>query len=624
MIKELLLKIKALFEGSGVSEAKNAVDGLGKSSDNSGSALSRLRGLLGDAGAKAGVFGGGIAALIPMVTSLGVGIATTLISAVKSLISTLVDGVKSAAEFAASMTTLSDKISAPIDQTVLLQQVFSNAGLSTGKLQQATELLRQTMAGVAASGQPSEATFARLGLSMDKLRQMSMPEQFRAIGAAINGLHTPTAQAAAATALFGKAGQDMLAIFRNDAAFATAIAQVEELSIYLKQSGAELATFSAALKGVNMKIMTFWAAVASQFSGELERAGIALNDLKIGKIGEEVGYTTRGVIELVKGIAELGEGFNLAMKEITGTTDALQKFGNFLLRGMPGIGGLISVGEWFRNIGKAAADADLAVKQLDANAAEVGRGISQNIMDTARAASQGIDTSVEGWQNKIQQAYTSGDAALAATGTTAKEGVAAASRAGAERIRLTAQEINAAANSLAIAFQTGMGQSVSPALQGLVTAVENNFLGIASVFSGATQQITATGTALTLSTEQMSQALASFNASAMSLQSMVSNLDTTVQTLDATLAQVGPSLTAIATSLTAGVAAITESQQTATATMSASIQQLGEATRSAVSAMGDIVSKAIAELQSTIAGAIDAIWKTIANLRAAIIALSKR
>jgi hypothetical protein len=80
----------------------------------------------------------------------------------------------------------------------------------------------------------AQAAFATLGLSMDELAGMSAADRFKAISAAIAALPTEAQRAAAATALFGKAGAELLPLFAGGAeGIAEAAAQAERLGLAL-------------------------------------------------------------------------------------------------------------------------------------------------------------------------------------------------------------------------------------------------------------------------------------------------------------------------------------------------------------------------------------------------------
>jgi len=71
-----------------------------------------------------------------------------------------------------------------------------------------------------AIGQASESgktdAFAKIGMDFDKLEAMSPDEQFRAVQAAIAALPTPAERAAAAVAIFGKSGVELLPLMSQN------------------------------------------------------------------------------------------------------------------------------------------------------------------------------------------------------------------------------------------------------------------------------------------------------------------------------------------------------------------------------------------------------------------------
>ncbi len=85
-----------------------------------------------------------------------------------------------------------------------------------------------------AGSKVAQAAFASLGLSVDEMAGMSAAERFQAISSAIASLPTEAQRAAAATQLFGKAGQELLPLFAGGAeGIAQAAEQAQRLGLAL-------------------------------------------------------------------------------------------------------------------------------------------------------------------------------------------------------------------------------------------------------------------------------------------------------------------------------------------------------------------------------------------------------
>ena len=126
-----------------------------------------------------------------------------------------------AAGVASSVDQLND-LSQSIGVSVEALQVFNMAAKLAG-VEDGTRALQKlnVVIGQAAESGNTEA-FTRLGIDFEKLQAMSPEEQFRAIQQAIAALPTPAERAAAAVALFGKAGVELLPLMNQN------LAEVEE------------------------------------------------------------------------------------------------------------------------------------------------------------------------------------------------------------------------------------------------------------------------------------------------------------------------------------------------------------------------------------------------------------
>lgn len=144
-------------------------------------------------------------------------------------VSMVADAFMSAGRAAASYAV---GVANAVDQTSDLAQRLGMSVESLQALQMAAKLSGIDDATVAlqkltvAVGQAAESgktdAFTRLGLDFQALQAMSPEEQFRAVQAAIAALPTPAERAAAAVAIFGKSGVELLPLMSQN------LAEIEE------------------------------------------------------------------------------------------------------------------------------------------------------------------------------------------------------------------------------------------------------------------------------------------------------------------------------------------------------------------------------------------------------------
>ena len=118
----------------------------------------------------------------------------------------------SAANAVDQTNDLAQRLGMSVESLQALQMAAKLSGVddATGALQKLTVAI-----GNAAESGNTEA-FTKLGLDFQQLQAMSPEEQFKAIQSAIAGLATPAERAAAAVAIFGKAGVELLPLMSQN------------------------------------------------------------------------------------------------------------------------------------------------------------------------------------------------------------------------------------------------------------------------------------------------------------------------------------------------------------------------------------------------------------------------
>lgn len=360
-MKEFLIKIKAMFEGS---------EALGKAD----AGVKRLRDRLGECIKTGAMFGGAMAAVVNAVANLAVQIGTRAVQSVAQLAGEFINGVKGAADFAGQMSDLGAQTGQSVRDVVLLQQAFKNAGLGSEAVGQSLNLLQKALTGLNEEGKPTSEVFARLGLSIESLKHMSATDQLEAISAAIAGLPTPADQARAAMEMFGRSGGRMLALLKDSSAFDTARTMVGGLAESIGQNVEKLDAFSDSIGALDTKKMTFFAGFANGLAGDLGRASEAINAIDLTNIGTQAGEVTAGLIEMVAEFKRWADGAEEFAGKIPGGGVAKWMMGNLTgQNALNWVGGQV---EMIRRIGVDKAETERLnefTKRTNAELAERGK-----------------------------------------------------------------------------------------------------------------------------------------------------------------------------------------------------------------------------------------------------------
>lgn len=190
----------------------------------------------------------------------------------------------------------------------------------------------------------AQAAFSGLGLSMDQLAGMGAADRFDAIASAIAALPTEAQRAAAATQLFGKAGQELLPLFAGGSeGIAQAREQAERLGLALTTAQGQdveamndsFTLVGKAVEGIVQQVTAYLApavtAINEQFTAMVGSVGGA-------NIGQAIGD---GILQGARFLAGIGDwlisnlggvfGFLSSVGAQWGVVmDFAQRVGNFL------------------------------------------------------------------------------------------------------------------------------------------------------------------------------------------------------------------------------------------------------------------------------------------------------
>lgn len=177
---------------SGASDASRAMDRMGKQAKQTARDVSMLKNIA-----------------IGAVLAEGIGMAANaFMNASRAALSY----AASAANAVDQTNDLAQRLGMSVESLQALQMAAKLSGVddATGALQKLTVAI-----GNAAESGKTEA-FTKLGLDFQALQAMSPEEQFKAIQSAIAGLATPAERAAAAVAIFGRAGVELLPLMSQN------------------------------------------------------------------------------------------------------------------------------------------------------------------------------------------------------------------------------------------------------------------------------------------------------------------------------------------------------------------------------------------------------------------------
>ena len=311
MATTLALAMRASMSASGVvsgaSDASRAMDRMGKQAKQTARDVSTLKNIA-------------IGAVLAKGVSMA---ANAFMSASRAALSY----AASAANAVDQTNDLAQRLGMSVESLQALQMAAKLSGVddATGALQKLTVAI-----GTAAESGKTEA-FTKLGLDFQALQSMAPEEQFKAIQSAIAGLATPAERAAAAVAIFGKAGVELLPLMSQN---------LEEIEQRMRRLGAIVGTdqveaigsmndsldmVKASFEGIVATVLGNLAPVVESLTNEILSMVESFNSVS-GSGGEGIANT---ITDALLDIADYFAGiFDNAVASFDGFGTTMQEIGS--------------------------------------------------------------------------------------------------------------------------------------------------------------------------------------------------------------------------------------------------------------------------------------------------------
>lgn len=234
----------------------------------------------------------------------------SIASSVSNYAQSLAGLVASTTEAVSSQNDLASRLGLTYAELSGLTLAGSMVGVSMDQIGAAMTRAQVAFSNAANGSRTATAAFDRIGLSVAELNGLSAEQQFEAIAQAISELPTEAERAAAAVAIFGRAGAQLLPLFNEGAAGIQAAREEADrfgLSLTNAQAG-NIDTMGdsfdrarAAIQGVINQIVAYLApavtSVTTAFSDLIGSVGGA-------NIGQAIG---EGILAGARYLAEIGD-----------------------------------------------------------------------------------------------------------------------------------------------------------------------------------------------------------------------------------------------------------------------------------------------------------------------------
>ena len=194
-------------------------------------------------------------------------IGQALISGIRSTAQQFTSFISAAASSAAAVDDLSKRTGISTQTLQGYGLAASQSGVSTETMGKSLQKLTVIQGKAQNGNKAAQDSFAAIGLSMQNLAGLSPEQTFEAVTDAISKLPTLAQQSAAAVALFGKSGADLLPIFQEGTGYLAKMRkEAEELGIVLSK---EQMSGLAGLDDMIAKVTMAFGGLAQRIVAEL-------------------------------------------------------------------------------------------------------------------------------------------------------------------------------------------------------------------------------------------------------------------------------------------------------------------------------------------------------------------
>ena len=250
-----------------------------------------------------------------------------LFSMARSAVNTLTGMASAAAENVDVQSKLSRRLGMTYSELAGLKLAGDLAGVGIESIGAAMTKADVAMQKAAGGSKSANAAFATLGLSVDQLQSMSAADRFSAIAESISALPASAERAAAAVALFGESGTQLLPLFEGGAgSIARAREEAEKFGLALTNAQGQnveemndsFTRVYSAIQGIVQQVTAYLApaitAIAKQFTDFVGSVGGA-------NIGQAVGEA------LLQGARVFAEYADLIIQGLSGVFQFLSQVG---------------------------------------------------------------------------------------------------------------------------------------------------------------------------------------------------------------------------------------------------------------------------------------------------------
>ena len=279
--------------------------------------------MFGGEGESAGAsFNGGFSKALGGLGKVALGATAAVGTAVVALGAKFVSGAGEVAEYGDTIDKMSQKVGLSAEAYQEWDYVMRISGTEMSNMTTGLKTLTNKLDDAKNGSSTAQETFAKLGLSMDDLANMSREEVFSATITAFQGMGESAERAALANDLFGRSGQELAPLFNTTTEQTEALKQqVRDLGGVMsddavKASAAyqdQLTALQTAFQGLTRNMMSDFLPSITQVMDGLTDIFSGDSETGLGKIKEGINTIAQGLLDALPQIVQTGSEIIMAL-----------------------------------------------------------------------------------------------------------------------------------------------------------------------------------------------------------------------------------------------------------------------------------------------------------------------
>jgi hypothetical protein len=204
------------------------------------------------------------------------------------------------ARLGGQLSDLSARTGISARSLIVLRQAFQDAGVGAEAVGGTINRLQRTIVEAASGGGAAADALAGLGISAQSIATLAPEDQFSQVAAAISAIADPAQRSAAAMAIFGKSGAELLPLFSEGGAIQNAEKVLGNMPDVLSRNVPVLDAISDSFDRLPNKATQLFAGILDQLGPTVQAVLEAFESIDLTGIGQKIGAFVNVAIDEFK------------------------------------------------------------------------------------------------------------------------------------------------------------------------------------------------------------------------------------------------------------------------------------------------------------------------------------